>query len=377
MYKRIKIVLCACLCLAFLAALGPMPYAQAAPPKPPQMQEYLSENGEIVTIKASDATAMRSAPFTQELRMNSKPMSLVVVKNSDLGSLVGNSAGGESGSKAGALPDPAAVAQMKAQYPEAWGRTAPDMSALQGTSSTDMFGTKNTWTGYLGNYFDPFWTQYPYSTVGQLYFTDGVYNYSCSASLINYNLIVTAAHCVFNTDYDYWYYNWTFVPADYNHGSYMPYGYYNWSAATILTKWGKAKKSSKGLKYDVALIQLYGSPGSATGYLGYAWNWKPKQMQHAIGYPSNIYGGISSYICAAESFSKKGGLGMGCDMTFGSSGGPWILWFIPYQGYYPYTVYGNYVDAVVSGGTPGTPTFYGPKFTDKNIGALCYLTGWC
>ena len=57
---------------------------------------------------------------------------------------------------------------------------------------------------------------------------------------------------------------------------------------------------------------------------------------------------------------------MGCNMTFGSSGGPWIRNFTP-------QVSGavNHVNSVVSGGTPGTNTFYGARFSSGNIVPLC------
>jgi hypothetical protein len=277
------------------------------------------------------------------------------------------------------MADTALLEKAKAEYPDAWSaldnRQPMDLLAQQASSPSQMFGTKNTWTGYLGNYFSPFYTTYPYRTVGQLFFTDGYSDYACTATLINYDTIVTAAHCVYNTDYNFWYSGWQFVPA-YMNGN-APFGYTNWYSTIVLGKWMTAKKSSAGLSYDVAIMELYDNIGSSTGWLGIAYNQNTKNMQHAIGYPSNITGGYYTYICAAESFSKGGGLGMGCDMTFGSSGGPWILWLLPYQDFYPYSAYGNYIDAVVSGGTPGTPTFYGPRFTSKNIVPLCYATGWC
>jgi hypothetical protein len=62
---------------------------------------------------------------------------------------------------------------------------------------------------------------------------------------------------------------------------------------------------------------------------------------------------------------------MGCDMTFGASGGPW-LWR-----YTPNNSTGNHVNSVVSGhdstGCTGGfgQTFNGPRFTTSNIVLLC------
>jgi Trypsin len=376
MNKCMRIVFSLFLCVAFVVALGGTVSTKAAPSVPPQPQEVISKGGEVITVKATDSNVASLAPITPARMRTAKPVDLVALKPADLRGMPEDYSAGAPGSKPGGMADPEVLAKVKAENADAWNRPAPSLPALQ-APSLDTFGTKNTWSGYLGNYFNQFWTDFPYSAVGRLYFTDGYYDYTCTASLIARYTIVTAAHCVYNTDYNYWYYGWVFVPADYNFGANMPFGYFDYYSATILTKYVSAKSSSKGLSTDVAIITLYGDPGGAAGWFGYTWNWGTKQLHHAIGYPSNIFSGISTYICVAESFSGKGGLGMGCDMTYGSSGGPWVLWFTPYMYYYPISWGGNYVNSVVSGGVVGTPTFYGPKFTTSTIYTLCYATGWC
>jgi V8-like Glu-specific endopeptidase len=356
--------------------MGGVPQAQAAPVIPPQPQEYLSTNGDAVTIKASESDLKAAASLTREMRLAAKPLPLINVKSSDLQSMQSENYAGGSGSKPGGMPDPAALARAQAENPEAWqGMNAQQSMGLpvsQSFSASNAYGKKNIYTGYLGNYWSSFWTNYPYSTVGKLYFYDayGYLNY-CTASLIDHDNIVTAAHCVYDTDYNYWYHGFVFVPAE--AGGNAPYGTYNWYSATVLGNWIKAKKATSGTRYDVAVLTMYGDPGYSTGWLGYSWGWNAVQLHHAVGYPYDITSGNYSYICAAESFQKSADvLGMGCDMTYGSSGGPWINLFIPYQDQYPYSISGNYVNAVVSSGKPGTPTFYGPKFTTKSILVLCY-----
>jgi hypothetical protein len=368
--KRIRIVLSIILCLAFVGALGSAPAAKASPVVPPQPQESRSKAGDTVTIRATDSAIASAVNYTREQRQAAIPMALTDLKASDFNS-ISNASDGAPGFTPGGMGDPAALEKAIAENPDVL--AANDRSALPAPSLTP-FGTKNTWTGYLGNYFSPFYTTYPYRTVGQLFFTDGASTYSCTATLISHDTIVTAAHCVYNTDYNFWYGGWTFYPG-YANGTAL--GVSNWYSAIVLTKWQDAKKSSKGLTYDVALIQLYDDPGYTFGWLGWTYNMSSKNVHHAIGYPGNLTGGNYTYICVAESFTKSSNLGMGCDMTFGSSGGPWILWLLPYQDSYPYSAYGNYVNAVVSGGVVGTPTFYGPRFTTKNIIPLCWGTGWC
>ena len=76
--------------------------------------------------------------------------------------------------------------------------------------------------------------------------------------------------------------------------------------------------------------------------------------------------------CAAgASCGGDGVLNMGCSMTYGSSGGPWVM---SYRG-------GDWVNATVRGydsqsctGTFGS-TFNGPRFTSGNIATLCSAAG--
>jgi V8-like Glu-specific endopeptidase len=372
MNKQVRIFLSLVLCFVFVGALGSAPSAKASPVIPPQPQEYLSVKGDAITIKATDRDKAASKAMTLEARQAAMSKDLISFKSSDLNAMSNYSGDGAPGFKDGRLPDPAALAKAQAEFSNG-SKEMNKLPMVQSPNSMETFGTKNTYTGYLGNYFTPFYLYYPYAAVGKLYFTDGYNNYSCTASLIDHDNIVTAAHCVYDTDYNYWYYGFVFVPAEANYNA--PFGTFSYYSATIMTNWAKAKKSSAGLGWDVAVLSLYGDPGYSSGWLGYSWNWNAKQLSHAIGYPSNITGGYYTYICVAESFQKGNGLGMGCNMTYGSSGGPWIIWFIPYQDSYPYSTSGNWVNAVVSGGTPGTPTFYGPKFTNKNFLPLCAYEG--
>ena len=95
-----------------------------------------------------------------------------------------------------------------------------------------------------------------------------------------------------------------------------------------------------------------------------------QQHLFAVGHPSNLESGVYSYLCAAEGHygSYTDYISIGCNMTYGPSGGPWIYKFHPYRSW-SY----DYADSVVSGGTPGTNVFTGPRFSDDNIGSPCAL----
>ena len=40
---------------------------------------------------------------------------------------------------------------------------------------------------------------YPYRAAGKIFFTDGGLNYTCSGSIVNRRMVITAAHCLYNT----------------------------------------------------------------------------------------------------------------------------------------------------------------------------------
>lgn len=132
---------------------------------------------------------------------------------------------------------------------------------------------------------------------------------------------------------------------------------------------------------DVCLIRLQndgaGHPVTYyTGWLGRAWNFPPSQPMHAFGYPGNIGGANNLEQCAAQSSAQPascggGVLNMACNMTYGSSGGPWIKDLGS----------GNHVNSTVHGYVNQTCTgtfgqeFDGPQFSDNNIALLCNAEG--
>jgi len=211
------------------------------------------------------------------------------------------------------------------------------------------------------------------AAIGKLFSSAG----TCSASVISgNNIIVTAAHCCWNRSTGNWIGGWSFAPA-YNNGN-APYGTFAWSQARVLNSW----INNGDVASDICLIALQNDSAGRgvtyyTGWLGRSWNYGSALSQHALGYPGNIGGGNTLQLCAAESFAPTGSgcgsdvLNMGCSMTYGSSGGPWIRDYRT----------GNHVDSVVHGydstsctGTFGK-TFNGPRFTSNNILALCNAQG--
>ncbi len=154
---------------------------------------------------------------------------------------------------------------------------------------------------------------------------------------------------------------------------------FNWVTATILTSW----INNGDIPSDVCVIKLQndeaGHPVTYyTGWLGRAWNYSPVQNMNAFGYPSNIGDGNNLETCAAQSSAQPASCGpsvlnMACNVTYGSSGGPWI---VDYGS-------GNYVDATLHGYNNPEQTctgpfgrdFDGPQFTSNNIVPVCNAAG--
>ena len=367
----------AVLMIVFIIAMSfeSVPMAQAGQPaQGVPHQEFRSGDGLTVSIQATDQDrAMSQSMMTREARMAAKPMPFKGDGGYAAPGGVDRPTGKPGFSSPGA-PKDGAKAMAESLY-AAERQLAAQSPVFKGPTE---FGTAGRYTSYITNWYLEEWDFYPWNTIGKLYFNDGVYGYSCTASLIAWNIVVTAAHCVYDTDYNFWYNGWTFVPAERNYA--MPYGGWNWGNATIMTSWMNARNSVVGRKYDMAVIEFpYTDAGGwnvsdYVGYMGYAYNLDSRQSLFAIGYPSNLPDGDAyTYTCAGESFRRGTGiLGIGCDMMWGSSGGPWIYGFYPY--YYP----SGWVNAVVSGGLSGSTwgnTFYGPQFLSTNIVPLCDVIG--
>jgi len=115
----------------------------------------------------------------------------------------------------------------------------------------------------------------------------------------------------------------------------------------------------------------------AVGWLGFAWNWSRYQLWHALGYPAAApFNGQRLFDTQASFAYLESGLGcslkpqaIGCDMTGGCSGGPWIWQFgsnnyvnghnsyrannHPEEMYSPY--FGNEANSLWSSLLKGTP----------------------
>lgn len=178
---------------------------------------------------------------------------------------------------------------------------------------------------------------YPYITIGKLFFKQGGISYVCSAASIGNYAIWTAGHCVHsgNGSASGWSTNMVFVPA-YKDGN-APYGQWPAKYLIVRTAWYK-NGIPKGLCEDMGGAVLFPNSGrkisQVVGWLGFAWNWSQEQHWHALGYPAASPFNGQRLIETEASFAyntdvgcSPSPVGIGCDMTGGCSGGPWIWKF--------------------------------------------------
>lgn len=331
-----------------------------------------ADEGKVISKRSTKKEARETlAYWTKERMLAAKPMPLPKINIENVPATETAVELGAPGSAPGGGPSVDANRVARTEFPDAWSSdTGP--GALEETETVQ--GTAGVFDIYMiGD--EKMRLYYPWKAIGKLFSSGG----PCTAAVISpNNIIVTAAHCVYDTSTNTWYKNFSFAPAFYRTGS--PYGTFAHSQAKILSGWVDETGKPRPSPYDVALLKLrnnaQGRPVTFyTGWLGRQWGVSATQHMHSYGYPENLGGGVSMFACEAESYTTvdlllRGNIGMGCSMTHGSSGGPWLRVFRPYE-----SGNKNFVNSVVSGFFQGESNVLGPIFTSANIGELCKSMG--
>ncbi|MGW4964813.1 trypsin-like serine peptidase [Nonomuraea sp. NPDC004186] len=170
-------------------------------------------------------------------------------------------------------------------------------------------------------------------TTGRVFLTVRGADFVCSASTVrsaNRDVVVTAGHCV-KDGAGGWAANWTFVPA-YGMGGAQRFGQYAARRMFVAGPW-----SSRGDdNFDVGMVALATSGGrhvaDVVGTQEIAFNAARGGQVFGFGYPADPpYDGHHLVYCAgrlrADPYGQSRDQGLGCEMTAGSSGGPWMTTF--------------------------------------------------
>ncbi|MGW2326780.1 trypsin-like serine peptidase [Streptomyces sp. NPDC001700] len=198
-------------------------------------------------------------------------------------------------------------------------------------------------------------------TSGRVFFTFQGRTASCSGNAVtsqNASTVITAGHCV--KYQGSWHTNWVFVPA-YDNGN-APYG--QWTAAKTLTtpQW----EATEDINNDVGAAVVAPLNGqkltSVVGAQGLQFNGGYNKQMYAFGFAAaSPYDGTKLIYCSGNS-SKDWLLtqdhSLACNMTGGSSGGPW------FTGFNEATGTGLQVSVNSFGYVFLPNTMYGPYFGD-------------
>ena len=170
----------------------------------------------------------------------------------------------------------------------------------------------------------------PVSHIGKVFFTLSGRNYVCSANSVsatNGSVVSTAGHCVHGGKGKFAS-RWIFVPA-YENGA-APYGQWAATSFSAPTQWTKGGD----ITYDTGFVKVAPLNGrtlaQAVGASAVAFNQARGLAYEAFGYPAAApFDGQTLKSCAgtatADPYGQTQSQGIPCDMTGGSSGGPWFL----------------------------------------------------
>ncbi|MFC9293325.1 peptidase [Streptomyces sp. NPDC057011] len=199
-------------------------------------------------------------------------------------------------------------------------------------------------------------------TSGRVFFTMGDRTASCSGDSItsaNGSTVITAGHCV--KYQGAWHTNWVFVPA-YNNGN-APYGQWSATKTFATDQWA----ASEDMNMDVGLAVVAPLNGQtlsqAVGAQGILFNGGYNKKMYSFGFPAAApYDGTKLVYCSGNSskdFLLTKDHGLACNMTGGSSGGPW------FQDFNEATGLGTQVSVNSFGYTFLPNRMYGPYFGNE------------
>ena len=225
-----------------------------------------------------------------------------------------------------------------------------------------------------------------YKVTGKVYFEMGGSGWVCSGTALSdgrntYSLVITAGHCVYDEasggGLSGFATNWLFIPQfdsspTFTCGS-TAFGC--WTATALVanrgfTSAGSFNNTAAKFDWGFAVVGNGGLTGAASpqldqtvGTFGYQFSEMGlNTVADAFGYPAaGKYHGNDLTYCTGPTFNDVYNAnqtwGINCDMTGGSSGGPWIAAFTSTNPANPPTL-----TSLNSYGYNGLSNMYGPKF---------------
>lgn len=197
----------------------------------------------------------------------------------------------------------------------------------------------------------------PVAHIGKVFFTLGGQNYVCSGNVVsasNKSTVATAGHCLSEAPGTFAS-NFIFVPK-YKDGV-APYGAWTADEYFTPTQWSADGDISYDTGFAVMDPQDDGTLlEDAVGGSGVAFNEARGLQYTSFGYPAaNPFNGERLWSCTGTATKDKtnpqfGTQGIPCDMTGGSSGGPWFIG----------TGSDGFQNSVNSYGYTPKPVMYGP-----------------
>lgn len=378
--KSVVVVLGVLLLLLFSLSLTVQAQGSATGQAPTGGQVEVLANGTTRMTASPGQPAAALNYWTRERLAAAQPLPMPTVSSlpraprSRPSVLVGQTA-------VGGAPAANADAEAQAAYPADWAMLEESALAVEPASPDGTFGV---YTSYIVNALAPLWKTAGHRPIGRLSFTTSGGTSYCSASVVSgNNIIVTAAHCVYDTTNNVFYNNWVFSPAFRNTAA--PYGTFPYQTCWVLNSWVALTGSysiNTWADDDVAVCKMGNnsagqSLSSKTGWFGRMWDFGYIQNVNNLGYPFRDYNlnlltnaGKHLRLCGNETFQQATNvMGGGCNWGPGISGGPWVVSYDPFD---PVT---SYVDVVNSGLFSGQQNLYGGRFTSSNIVVLCNSAG--
>ena len=215
---------------------------------------------------------------------------------------------------------------------------------------------------------------------GKVVFTMDGSDWICSGTVVddggraNYSMVLTAGHCAIDETNGTFATNWMFIPAFDTKPTYTCSAslYGCWTAVALVVRnefatAGDFNNTAVANDWALAIVgtgskggQLDATVGSyPLGFSGVATGNK----LYAFGYPAaGKYHGSDLVYCAGaigqDSQAANLTWSMPCDMTGGSSGGPWLSGFVEATG-------AGTLGSLNSYGYGNTAVMYGPKFNSR------------